>query len=58
MEMTRIETEALESALMNFLTLIMTKIKILGIAQQKRDEKRKLLQLKDAANHSQARELF
>lgn len=36
----------------------MTKIKILEIAQQKRDEKRKLLQLKDAANHSQARELF
>ena len=58
MEMTRIETEALESALMNFLTLILTKIKILGIAQQKRDEKCKLLQLKDAANHSQARELF
>lgn len=27
MEMTRIEMEALESALMNFLTLILTKIK-------------------------------
>ena len=56
MEMTHIEMEALKSALMNFLTLILTKIKILGIAQQKHDEKHKLLQLKDAANHSQAHE--
>jgi hypothetical protein len=56
MEMARIETEVLESVLINFLTMILTKIKILGIAQQKRDEKHKLLQLKDAANRSQARE--
>ena len=56
MEMTHIETEALGSVLINFLTLILTEMKILGIAQQKHDEEHKLLQLKDAANHSQARE--
>jgi hypothetical protein len=32
MEMTCIETEALESVLMNFLTSNLTEIKILGIA--------------------------
>jgi len=53
MEMTCIETEALKSVLMNFLTSILTSIKILGTAQQKYDEEHKLLQLKDAANNSQ-----